>query len=51
MTSVDKECATPLIPLVTLKIFRSSNMFNIFNFSVPIPILLPTDTKLGIVDT
>ena len=44
----DAVFADPTMPLLTLKIFLSSNLFNTNNFSVPIPILLPTDTELGI---
>ena len=43
LTIVDKVCAVPLIPLSTLKIFLSSNLFKTINFSVPIPILLPIE--------
>ena len=34
LTIVDKVCAVPLIPLSTLKIFLSSNLFKTINFSV-----------------
>ena len=43
LTSVESVCAVPEIPLSTLKIFLSSNLFKTNNFSVPIPILFPID--------
>ena len=43
LTSVDNVCAVPVIPLSTLKIFLSSNLFKTDNFSVPIPMLLPIE--------
>ena len=43
LTFVDRVCAVPLIPLSTLKIFLSSNLFKTVNFSVPISILLPIE--------
>ena len=55
LTIVDKVCAVPLIPLSTLKIFLSSNLFKTINFSVPIPILLPIEiifvlyTKISVI--
>ena len=44
----DAVFAEPTTPLLTLRILLSSNTFNTDNFSVPIPILLPTDTEFGI---
>ena len=44
----DAVFAEPTTPLLTLKILLSSNLFKTNNFSVPIPILLPTDTEFGI---
>ena len=44
----DAVSADPTIPLFTLNILLSLNAFNTNNFSVPIPILLPADTELGI---
>ena len=43
LTLEDKVCPVPVIPLSTLKIFLSSNLFKTSNFSVPIPILLPIE--------
>ena len=39
----DRVCAVPVTPLLTLKIFLSSNLLRTNRFSVPIPILLPTE--------
>ena len=44
----DDVFADPTTPLLTLKILLSSKIFKTRNLSVPIPILLPTDTDLGI---
>ena len=41
----------PTKPLLTLRIFRLGNIFNICKVSDPIPTLLPTETELGIWDT
>ena len=38
-------------PLLTLNILFESKVFNTSNFSVPIPILLPTDINDGIFET
>ena len=46
----DAVFAEPTIPLFTLKILLSLKLFNTSNFSVPIPMLLPADTVIGIRD-
>ena len=38
-------------PLLTLRIFLSEKIFKICKVSVPIPILLPTETPVGILVT
>ena len=43
LTSDESVCAVPVTPLWTLNIFLSLNLFKTSNFSVPIPILLPTE--------
>ena len=50
-TNSETVCAAPETPLLTLNADLSSNFFKTKNFSVPIPILLPTDIFLGIVET
>ena len=48
LTFVDTVWTPAETPLLTLKILFSLNVFKTNNFSVPIPILLPTEIKLGI---
>ena len=43
LTSDESVCAVPVTPLWTLNTFLSLNLFKTSNFSVPIPILLPTE--------
>ena len=47
-TSVPTVCAIPASPLFTLKIFLFWYTFKTSKVSVPIPILLPTETPGGI---
>ena len=48
LTFVDTVWTPAETPLLTLKILCSLNVFKTTNYSVPIPILLPTEVKLGI---
>ena len=48
---LDAVCTPVVTPLLTLKILFSSKVFKTNNFSVPIPILLPTEIKLGMLLT
>ena len=50
-TGADNECAAPTTPLFTLNICLSLKALRTNNFSVPIPMLLPADTLLGIDET
>ena len=47
LTFVDTVWTPAESPLLTLKILFSLNVFKTSNFSVPIPMLLPTEIKLG----
>ena len=47
LTFVDTVWTPAETPLLTLKILFSLNVFKTNNFSVPIPMLLPTEIELG----
>ena len=47
LTFVDTVWTPVETPLLTLKILFSLNVFKTNSFSVPIPMLLPTEIKLG----
>ena len=51
LTLVDTVWTPDITPLWTLNMLFEGNVFKTSNFSVPIPILLPTETPDGILAT